>query len=80
MMTSGHTFPTPFATVHYMNRFLNPAKCVEMKYTNMADPNMSLKEFDKLYKLPDKKKINLVGELRPMLKKDLSAVYKLWTK
>jgi len=32
--TSAHTMPTPFTTCHYMNRFINCKKLVEIKYTN----------------------------------------------
>ena len=77
MYTSGHTKPTPFATTYYMNRFINPSKLCEMKYTNMP-ATMSFKEFDKKHSLPKKENINIKGNLRLMVKKDLNVVYKLW--
>jgi hypothetical protein len=77
MYTSGHTMPTPFVTTYYMNRFINPSKLCEIKYTNMPS-TMSFKEFDKKYGLPKKDKINIKGTVRKMTKKDLSIVFKLW--
>ena len=41
-------------------------------------PEMSLKEFDKKYRLPKKDSIKLNGTVRPMLKKDVPAVFKLF--
>lgn len=77
LYTSGHTMPTPFVTSHYMNRFLNPTKLVECKYTNMP-ANMSFKDFNRKHRLPDKKTINLIGNVRRMTKKDVAPVLKLW--
>ena len=39
---------------------------------------MNLKDFEKRYKLPDKKGINIEGTIRLMEKKDVSAVLKLF--
>ena len=58
MYTSGHTMPTPFVTCHYMNRFINPSKLCEIKYTNMP-ASMSFKEFDRKYALPKKETIKI---------------------
>lgn len=69
--------PTPFVTTHYMNRFLNPGKLAEIKYCNIP-ASMSLKDFNKKYRMPDKNSINIKGEIRLMLKKDASAIYKLF--
>ena len=33
--TSAHSMPTPFVTTHFMNRFLNPKKLLEVKYTSI---------------------------------------------
>lgn len=63
MYTSGHTMPTPFVTTHYMNRFINPSKLCEIRYTNMPF-NMSLKEFDKRHALPKKDRIHIQGTVR----------------
>lgn len=62
--------PTPFVTTHYMNRFLNPSKLCQIKYTNMP-AMMSFKDFDKKHILPKKSTIKLTGELRAMEKRDL---------
>jgi len=56
--TSGHSMPTPFTTCHYMNRFINGETLVLTKYTN-CPPDMSLKEFDRKYRLPRKETIKL---------------------
>lgn len=61
--TSGHSKPTPFTTSHYLNRFLNPAKLCQIKYTNCPQ-GMDLKTFEKRYRLPDKKGINIEGTVR----------------
>jgi len=71
--------PTPFVTCHYLNKFLNPSKLVEVKYCNKP-ADMSFKDFNKKHRLPDKKGIKIQGEIRPMVKKDLSIVFKLWNK
>ena len=77
MYTSGHTKPTPFVTTHYLNKFINPIKLAEVKYCNVP-PSMTLKQFEKYHRLPDKKGINIKGDMRLMAKKDLSAVFKLF--
>lgn len=71
--------PTPFVTCHYMNKFINPTKLVEVKYCNLP-ASMSFKEFNKKHRMPDLKTINITGDIRAMQKKDLSVVFKLWNK
>lgn len=68
--------PTPFCSSHYMNRFINSKKLVEIKYTNKP-PNMKMKHFEDKYKLPDRNTINITGTVRKMEKKDVSTVLKL---
>ena len=68
--------PTPFCTSHYMNRFINSKKLVEIKYTNKP-PNVSMKQFEKRYELPERKGIEIEGTIRKMEKKDISTVLKL---
>jgi len=75
--TSVHTQPTPFVTTYFCNRFLNPKKLVEVGYTQVP-PKMTMKSFLARFQLPEKKSINLVGSMRPMLKKDASVVLKLF--
>jgi glycylpeptide N-tetradecanoyltransferase len=75
--TSGHSMPTPFTTCHYMNRFINGETLVLTKYTN-CPADMSLKEFDRKYRLPKKETIKLVGKVRPMEKRDVPTVFKLF--
>lgn len=60
-----------------MNRFINTKKLVEIKYTNMPQ-GMTMKAFEKRFKLPEKKTINIVGEIREMQKKDITDVLKLY--
>ena len=74
--TSGHTMPTPFSTTHYMNRFINVDKLVKIQYTN-CPAGMTVKDMVRKYKLPDKKGINIIGNIRAMEKKDVSDVLKL---
>ena len=69
--------PTPFTTVHYMNRFINVPRLIDCQYTHIpADSNVA--NMTKKYKLPDKRTIKIVGEPRPMEKKDLVTVFKLY--
>ena len=60
-----------------MNRFLDAKKLAEVRYCH-CPANMSLKDFEKRYRLPPKASINIVGSIRTMEKKDLAAVYKLF--
>jgi glycylpeptide N-tetradecanoyltransferase len=60
-----------------MNRFINCKKLVEIKYTNKPT-DMPMGQFEKRYRMPDKKGIKLIGNVRPMEKKDLTAVIKLY--
>lgn len=75
--TSGHSMPTPFTTCHYMNRFINGETLVLTKYTN-CPADMSLKEFDRKYRLPKKESIKLKGTVRAMEKRDVPTVFKLF--
>lgn len=74
--TSGHSKPTPFCTSHYLNRFINVKKLVEVKYTNLPQ-GFTMKQFETRYRLPDKKGITIDGRVRKMEKKDTAAVFKL---
>jgi hypothetical protein len=67
--TSGHSMPTPFCTIHYMNRFINCEKLVDIKYTNLP-PGKTMKQFQRIYKLPPKEDIKIEGKIRPMEVKD----------
>lgn len=75
--TSGHSMPTPFCTSHYMNRFLEPQKLVEVRYTYLPT-GMTMKQFVNKWRLPEKKGIKIEGNIRDMQKKDASAVLKLF--
>jgi len=44
--TSGHVLPTPFSTTHYMNRFINVKKLVDIQYTH-RNPNIPMKEMER---------------------------------
>ena len=78
LYTSGKSMPTPFVTVHYMNRFLNVQRLVDGKYTNAA-PGVTMKDFEKKYRLPNRDGIKINGVIRHMTKKDLARVHKLFT-
>ena len=58
LYTSGKSMPTPFVTVHYMNRFLNCQRLVDGKYTNIP-PGVSMKEFEKKFRLPNRDGIKI---------------------
>ena len=60
-----------------MNRFINGETLVLTKYTN-CPADMSLKEFDRKYRLPKKDSIKLKGTVRPMEKRDVPTVFKLF--
>ena len=74
--TTGQSQPTPFATSHYMNRFLDPKKLVDVHYC-LKPPNMNMDQFVKLYRLPKPDMINIEGSIRSMQKKDVTTVLKL---
>ena len=63
--TSGHSMPTPFTYVTYMNRFLNPERLVLVQYTG-CPAYMSLKDFVDKYKLPKKETCTVKGDVRYM--------------
>ena len=67
--TSGHSMPTPFCTIHYMNRFINCEKLVDIKYTNLP-PGKTMQQFSRIYKLPPKDGIKIEGKIRRMELKD----------
>ena len=75
--TAHHAQPTPFCTVGFYNRFLNPKKLIDIGYT-VLPPKVKLQAFEHRFKLPEHKSINIVGDLRLMQKKDASAVLKLY--
>lgn len=75
--TSGSALPTPLTSIWYMNKFLNIPKLLDVKYCFLPH-GMTVKQFAKENHLTDKKFINLKGVLRPMAKKDVSQVFKLW--
>ena len=75
--TSGHTMPTPFTTVMYMNRFINCYKLIDCLYTHLPG-NKTISEFAKQHRLPPKHTVQIIGNVRAMEKKDLSTVYKLF--
>ena len=77
--TSGHTMPTPFATSHNMNRLINVDKLVKIHYCQLP-LGMTMKELTRKYKLPEKKAIKIVGNIREMQKKDVAEVLKLHMK
>mgnify|MGYP000849076966 FL=1 len=74
-MTSAGTFPTPFTSCHYYNKYINHEKLIDVRYTGLGNCR-SLKDFKKKYSVP--KEINYItGTMRNMEKRDLSAVLKL---
>ena len=75
--TSGHSMPTPFTTVHYMNRFIDCERLVDCLYTHIPQDS-TIDKMKKQFRLPPKQSIKLQGTARPMEKKDLPAVYKLY--
>jgi len=75
--TAHHAQPTPFCSVGFFNRFLNPKKLVDVGYT-ILPPKVEMRGFEKRFALPEKNTINIVGNIRLMTKKDASAVLKLF--
>ena len=61
-MTSAGTFPTPFTSCHYYNKYINCEKLIDIRYTGLG--KYSMKEFKQRYKMPDKKTINIIGTIR----------------
>ena len=75
--TSGTTVPHPFAQAQYFHRSLNPKKLCEVGFSELPK-SMPLARYVKLNALDSVSK--LVGNLRPMEKKDISQVYALYKK
>lgn len=69
--------PTPFSTSLFMNRFINSEKLCLIKYTTKPT-EMTMKQFVKKHDLPKESSMNIVGNVRPMTKKDVSTVLKLF--
>ena len=75
--TSTSTIPTPFATSNFINRLINIPKLIDIKFTYLP-AETTLKTQCQLFKLPPKDSIALVGTVRPMEKRDVSSILKLW--
>lgn len=73
--TAGVEIPTPFSQARYYHRSLNPKKLIESNFSSLGR-NQTLGRMIKLYKLPDKTKIE---GLRAMKSKDVAQVHKLLT-
>lgn len=73
---TGQSNPTPFATSHYMNKFLDAKKLVDVHYC-LKPGNMTMDQFVKANRLPKKDMINIEGSIRRMQKKDVTQVLKL---
>ena len=69
-MTSAGTFPTPFTSCHYFNRYINHETLIDVGYTNLGG-HQSMKDFIKRYRLPEEKNIKIEGNIRNMEKKDI---------
>lgn len=77
--TSGDTFPTPFTEANYFHRNLNPKKNIETGFSALGTTETMAKYMKKM-KLHDNKDINIVGEPRLMISKDLPQVFALYKK
>jgi len=77
--TSGSTFPTPFSEANYYHKSLNPKKNIETGFSRLA-PKETLARYCKKMKLHDMSNVNIVGEPRLMISKDLPQVYDLYKK
>jgi glycylpeptide N-tetradecanoyltransferase len=77
--TSPDPYPTPFLSVQFMNRLLNVQKLIDVGFVQ-APPQKQLAKFKLTMRLPDQKSYAIKGNLRPMEKKDASAVLKLYNK
>ncbi len=65
--TAGVVLPKPLATCRYWHRSLNPKKLIDVKFSHIGR-NMTLQRTIKLYKLPEKPKLNM----RPLKDSDVS--------
>jgi glycylpeptide N-tetradecanoyltransferase len=71
-----HPSPT-FSVVPY-NRFLNIKKLLEVGMTTQGENTFN--KLKGLYRLPDKKGIHIVGNIRPIEERDIPTVLKLMNK
>ncbi|XP_022079971.1 glycylpeptide N-tetradecanoyltransferase 2-like [Acanthaster planci] len=71
--TAGVVLPKPVATCRYWHRSLNPKKLIDVKFSHIGR-NMTLQRTIKLYKLPDKPKL----DMRPLEPTDIPTCCKLF--
>lgn len=77
--TSPDPAPTPFLAIQFMNRLLNVQKLIDVGFVQSPPPK-KLEKFKTNMRLPDLQSFRVVGNVRPMEKKDASAVLKLYNK
>ena len=58
------------AKATYYHRSLNAKKLVEIGFNNLP-PNMPMARYVKMHKVPTESEVNIIGEPRVMVKKDI---------
>ena len=71
--------PTPYIEIRDYSRFLNVEKLLDIGWMTL-DPNgdMTREDVAKIYALPPKDTIEIIGKMRRMEEKDLDQVLKLY--
>jgi glycylpeptide N-tetradecanoyltransferase len=70
MYTAGVVIPRPIATTTYYHRSLNAKKLVEVGFNSLPS-GMPMARYQKMQKLPNESDVNIIGNIRPMIQKDI---------
>ena len=69
MYTAGIVIPKPIATANYWHRSLNPKKLVDVGFSSLP-AGTPMARYLKMNKLHKESEISIIGDVRPMEKKD----------
>ncbi|CDW71605.1 n-myristoyl transferase [Stylonychia lemnae] len=76
LYTAGVVIPTPITTATYWHRSLNVKKLIDVGF-NQLPSGMPMARYQKMQKVPKMSEVYLIGEVRPLVQKDIAQVYKL---
>lgn len=70
LYTAGVVIPRPICESTYYHRSLNVKKLVEVGFNSLPN-GVPMARYQKMQKVPNESEINLIGEVRPMVQKDI---------
>ena len=76
LYTARVVIPSPITTATYYHRSLNPKKLIDVGFSSLP-VGTPMARYLKMIKLPQEKSISIIGEVRPMVDKDVPQVQKL---